>query len=170
MQTAEDLAAKLRAFALDGIVVKHLIEFALPSKKRTSAADVTAKGASAAAGNRSTRQGDATEHTKTNRIDDEEADDQRQAIGAASTPEALVAVPHCQATHPEAHVRIQNTAKTTRGTMIRHTTNPEPALLQSTPEARRNIQATHPEAQVTLQSTPKTTRATMNRHTINPEP
>ena len=38
VQTAEDLAAKLRAFASDGIVVKHLIDFALPSKKRASAA------------------------------------------------------------------------------------------------------------------------------------
>ena len=64
MQTAEDLAAKLRAFASDGIVVKHLIEFALPSKKRANAAEVTAKGASAAAGSRSTRQGAATEHTR----------------------------------------------------------------------------------------------------------
>ena len=84
MQTAEDLAAKLRAFASDGIVVKHLIEFALPSKKRASAAEVTAKGASAAAGSRSTRQGDATGHTKANMSEDEEADDQRQAIGAAT--------------------------------------------------------------------------------------
>ena len=36
MRTAEDLAAKLRVFALDSIVVKHLIEFALPSKKQES--------------------------------------------------------------------------------------------------------------------------------------
>ena len=64
VQTAEDLAAKLRAFASDGIVVKHLIEFALPSKKRANAAEVAAKGASAAAGSRSTRQGAAPEHTR----------------------------------------------------------------------------------------------------------
>ena len=55
--TTEDLAAKLRAFASDGIVVKHIIEFALPSKKRADAAEVTAKGASAASG-------PATEHTR----------------------------------------------------------------------------------------------------------
>ena len=78
VQTAEDLAAKLRAFASDG-VVKHLIEFALPSKKRASAAEVTAKGTSAVAGSRSTGQGDATEHTNANRSNDEEADHQREA-------------------------------------------------------------------------------------------
>ena len=39
--TAEDLAAKLCAFASDGIVVKHLIEFALPAKQRAEAVEVT---------------------------------------------------------------------------------------------------------------------------------
>ena len=53
VQTVEDLAAKLRAFASDGIVVKHLIEFALPSKKLANAAEVTAKGALAGGGSRS---------------------------------------------------------------------------------------------------------------------
>ena len=48
--TAEDLAAKLRAFASDGIVVKHIIEFALPPKKRANPAEVTATRASAASG------------------------------------------------------------------------------------------------------------------------
>ena len=37
VRTAEDLAAKLCAFASDGIVVKHLIDFALPAKKRAVA-------------------------------------------------------------------------------------------------------------------------------------
>ena len=55
--TAEDLAAKLRAFASEGVVVKHIIEFALPPKKRANAAEVTATGASAASG-------PATEHTR----------------------------------------------------------------------------------------------------------
>jgi hypothetical protein len=55
--TVEDLAAKLRAFASDGVVVKHIIEFALPSKKRENGAKVTAEGASAASG-------PATEHTR----------------------------------------------------------------------------------------------------------
>ena len=41
VRTAEDLAAKLSAFASDGIVVKHLIEFALPPKKRANAAEVS---------------------------------------------------------------------------------------------------------------------------------
>ena len=57
VRTPEDLAAKLRAFASDSIVVKHLIEFALPPKKRANAAEVTATGASAASG-------PATEHTR----------------------------------------------------------------------------------------------------------
>jgi hypothetical protein len=59
IQTAEDLAAKLCAFASDGIVLKHLIEFALPSKKRADAAEVTPKATSATV--------DATDHTKDNR-------------------------------------------------------------------------------------------------------
>ena len=46
IKSAEDLAAKLCAFASDGIVLKHLIEFALPPKKRQDAAEVTAKVAS----------------------------------------------------------------------------------------------------------------------------
>ena len=58
VQTAEDLAAKLRAFASDGIVVKHLIEFALPSKNRANAAEVAAKGAHDQSGAMSA----ATEH------------------------------------------------------------------------------------------------------------
>ena len=53
--TVGDLAAKLRAFASDAIVVKHLIEFALPPKKRSDAAEVTAKVVSAAAENQNTR-------------------------------------------------------------------------------------------------------------------
>ena len=40
--TAEDLAAKLRAFASEGVVLKHIIEFALPPKKRANAAEVNA--------------------------------------------------------------------------------------------------------------------------------
>ena len=40
VQTAEDLAAKPCLFALDGIVVKHLIEFVLPFEKRANAAEV----------------------------------------------------------------------------------------------------------------------------------
>ena len=84
VQTAGDLAAKLRAFASDAIVVKHLIEFALPSKKRANAAEVTAKGAATAAQSRSTRQDNATEHTKASRSGDEKADDQREAIAATT--------------------------------------------------------------------------------------
>ena len=58
METTEDLAAKLRAFASDGVVVKHIIEFALLSKKRANAAEVIKKGAPAA------DSGPATEHTR----------------------------------------------------------------------------------------------------------
>ena len=54
MGTVDDLTAKLRAFASDGIVVKHLIDFALPSQKRANAAEITAKTASAAAGSQCT--------------------------------------------------------------------------------------------------------------------
>ena len=47
-------------FASDGVVVKHIIEFALPPKKRANAEEeVTATGASAASG-------PATEHTRSN--------------------------------------------------------------------------------------------------------
>ena len=54
VQTAADLAAKLRAFASDAIVLRHLIDFALPPKKRAAAVDVTARGLA----------GVATEHTR----------------------------------------------------------------------------------------------------------
>ena len=46
VQTVEDLVAKLCAFASDGIVLGHLIAFALPPKKRAAAAEVTPKVAS----------------------------------------------------------------------------------------------------------------------------
>ena len=59
--TVEDLAAKLSAFASDAVVVKHLIDFALPPKKRANAIEVTAKGASAATGSASTEQDRKTE-------------------------------------------------------------------------------------------------------------
>ena len=84
VQTAGDLAAKLRACASDAIVVKYLIEYALPSKKRANAAEITAKGAAIAAQSRSTRQENATEHTKASRSGDEKADDQREAIAATT--------------------------------------------------------------------------------------
>ena len=78
VRTCEDLAAKLCAFASDGIVVKHLIEFALPAKKRKDAVEVTA----AASGSRSNNQSDATEHTGA--CAHEQADDQRKTISAAT--------------------------------------------------------------------------------------
>ena len=94
VQTAEDLAAKLRAFASDGIVVKHLIEFALPYKKRANAAEVRLKVTSEASGNRSNSAGVAKEHTigttenigddaeraQDNIGDAERRDDRRQAM------------------------------------------------------------------------------------------
>ena len=46
VQTVEDLVAKLCAFASDGIVLRHIIAFALPPKKRAAAAEVTPKVAS----------------------------------------------------------------------------------------------------------------------------
>ena len=63
MQTVGDLAAKACAFASDGIVVKHLVEFALPSKERAIAVEAARKVASVASVNRSNRRCDATEHT-----------------------------------------------------------------------------------------------------------
>ena len=84
VRSAEDLAAKLCAFVSEAIVVKHLIEFALPSKKRANAAEVTSKVASAAATSRSTRQGDATVQTNAKKNDDDEAHDQRQASSTAT--------------------------------------------------------------------------------------
>ena len=56
VQTPEDLTAKLRAFASDGIIVKHLIDFALPSNKRASAVEVIATQSSVTPGSRSTAQ------------------------------------------------------------------------------------------------------------------
>jgi len=63
--SAEDLANRLRAFASDAIVVKHIIEFALPSKKRANATEITPKVAStlAAPTNRSKNRVAATEHS-----------------------------------------------------------------------------------------------------------
>ena len=43
-------------------MTKHIIEFALPSKKRSNATEVTPKAASAAAANRIKNRGAATEH------------------------------------------------------------------------------------------------------------
>ena len=59
VRTADDLAAKLRAFASDPMVVKHFIDFALPPKKRAEAAEVTAKKAWAAAEDHATEQGES---------------------------------------------------------------------------------------------------------------
>ena len=73
-----------------------------------------------------------------------------------STQEALVMVPRSLATHPAAAVTLQSTPKTTRATPNRHTTNPEPALLQSTAQARPNMQEAPSEAPWTLQDTPNT--------------
>ena len=63
VQTAADLAAKLRAFASDGIVVKHLVDFALPAKKRADAAEVTGMDETAAT-EHTAASGAATEHTE----------------------------------------------------------------------------------------------------------
>ena len=78
VQTVSDLAYRLRAFASDAVVVKHLIDFALPSKKRALAAEVTAKGASVSAGSRSARQADATEQTSKPKKQLKQHDDGRQ--------------------------------------------------------------------------------------------
>ena len=66
--TAEDLAAKLCAFASDGIVVKHLIEFALPAKQRADAVEVTEDTAGtgdATAPTKDSNGGDAAQHAGT---------------------------------------------------------------------------------------------------------
>ena len=79
-----DLAAKLRAFASDAVVVKHLITFALPTKKRASAVAITKHTSSIGAlsvddttkpGNKPRSTCDATEHTRDNNGDDEQAHD-----------------------------------------------------------------------------------------------
>ena len=91
VQTAADLAAKLCAFASDGVVVKHLIDFALPEKKRADAAEVTAldemllqSTGRGAATEHIAASGTATEHTKDTDGDDKQADNQREAISAAT--------------------------------------------------------------------------------------
>ena len=91
-----DLAAKLRAFASDAIVLKHLIDFALPSKKRVDAGDVTARGPAGVAteytrsighgttqpGHAPSSGGDATEHTEDNQGDAKQAHDDPRASAA----------------------------------------------------------------------------------------
>ena len=69
------IAAKFRACVYDGAVAKHIIECTHPTTERATAAEATAKGASAASG-------PVTEHTR---------------------PEALLqSTPPSQATRPEA--------------------------------------------------------------------
>jgi len=83
--SAEDLASRLRAFASDAIVVKHIIEFALPSKKRANAMEITPKAASAAAANRIKNRGAATEHAVCmDEVQDAE-DDAPQPQGESTT-------------------------------------------------------------------------------------
>ena len=96
VQAAADLAAKLRAFAWDAIVLKHLIDFALPSKKRAGAGDVTARGPAGVAtehtrsighgttqpGHAPSSGGDATEHTEDNQGDAKQAHDEPRASAA----------------------------------------------------------------------------------------
>ena len=72
-------------------MVKHLIDFALPAKKRADAAEVTAldemllqSTGRGAATEHTAATGDDTEHSKHNNGDDEQADDQREAISAAT--------------------------------------------------------------------------------------
>ena len=91
VQTAADLAAKLCAFASDGIVVKHLVDFALPAKRRAEAAEVTAldemlpqSTGRGAATEHTAASGVATEHTEDNYGDDKQADDQREARSGAT--------------------------------------------------------------------------------------
>ena len=85
VQTAADLAAKLCAFASDGVVVKHLVDFALPAKKRADAAEVTAMDETpiqstgrGTATEHTATSGAATEHTEDNDGDDKQADNQRR--------------------------------------------------------------------------------------------
>ena len=73
VQTVDDLAAKLCAFASDATVVKQLILFALPPKKHAHAVEITVKVASA-----------ASEHAKIDNHHDEETDDALQAKSAAT--------------------------------------------------------------------------------------
>jgi hypothetical protein len=85
--SAEDLATRLCEFASDAIVVKHLIEFALPSKKRANATEVTPKVASAvAAANSFKNRGVATE----------------QAVCMDETQDAEDDAPQLQAEHATA--------------------------------------------------------------------
>ena len=89
VQTAGDLAAKLRAFASDGIVVRQLVEFALTPNKRADAAEVTEMDETPI---QSTGRGIATEHTAASDVaaehtedddgEDKQADNQRDAINA----------------------------------------------------------------------------------------
>ena len=83
VQTAADLAAKLCAFASDGIVVKHLVDFALPAKRREEAAEVTALDEMLL---QSTGRGAATEHTAASCTATQHTEDE---IGRASCRERV---------------------------------------------------------------------------------
>ena len=104
VQTAADLAAKLRAFASDGIVVKHLVDFALPAKKRADAAEVTAMDETpiqstgrGTATEHTAASGAATEHTEDNDGDDKQADNQRRDAITEHTATRGAATEHTEA-------------------------------------------------------------------------
>ena len=103
VQTAADLAAKLCAFASDGIVVKHLVDFALPPTKRADAVEVTAvhemlrqSTGRGAATEHTAASGAASEHTKNNDGDDKQADNQRRGADTEHTATRGAATEHAE--------------------------------------------------------------------------
>ena len=103
VQTAADLAAKLCAFASDGVVVKHLVDFALPAKKRAEAAEVTAldemllqSTGRGAATEHTAASGAATKHTKDDDGDDKQADNQRRGANTEHTAASGAATEHTE--------------------------------------------------------------------------
>ena len=101
VQTAADLAAKLCAFASDGIVVKHLVDFALPAQRRAEAVEVTAleemlvqSTGRGAATEHTAASGPATEHTEDDDGEDKQADHQRRGAHTGHTEAGGTATEH----------------------------------------------------------------------------
>ena len=103
VQTAADLATRLCAFASDGIVVRHLVDFALPPNRRAKAAEVTAldemmlqSTGRGAATEHTAASGTATEHTEDDDGEDKQADNQRRGADTGHTAAGGAATEHTE--------------------------------------------------------------------------
>ena len=98
----DEFAAALRN-ASDGIVVKHLVDFALSAKRRAEAAEVTALDemllqsiGRGAATEHTAASGTATEHTENDDGEDKQADNQRRGADTGHTAAGGAATEHTE--------------------------------------------------------------------------